>query len=167
MSNLSLPFQAHSDTSRNAAITNAENARLQRVRVYNFIAAHPDLTDEGISDGLGEPENGTRPRRVNLVEYGLVVQSGVVRTNRSGKPAGTWRIVPGVPFPDPWPSTPRRQRNALTGWAKAVDEIKQGIPEKRRSLNVGVILRVLDELVSRGVDFDDPRLLDWFPGPEA
>jgi hypothetical protein len=158
-----LPYQRHSPTSENAALTNEVAADLQRVRVYGWFRDHPDLTDEGLADGLGEEQNGTRPRRVELMDHGLVVQSGISRTNRSGKPAATWRIVPGVPFPDPWPSTPRRPASNLKGWAKAVDDIKKAVPEKRRSLDIGVVLRVLDEMVRRGVAFDDQNLLDWFP----
>ncbi len=60
-----------------------------RARVYEAIRQAPaGLTDQEIAATLGLAENSVRPRRLELVERGLVVDSGTTRLTSTGKAGG-------------------------------------------------------------------------------
>lgn len=62
-------------------------------RVYEFLAARPDgATDEEIASALSLNPSTQRPRRIELVRRGLVVEGGTRRTV-SGRMASVWRCV--------------------------------------------------------------------------
>lgn len=69
------PFQRHSETSRHTAIGNYPRSGTQRARVLMLIAAGPH-TDNELVDLTGLSPSSVRPRRVELVDAGLVVDSG-------------------------------------------------------------------------------------------
>jgi len=94
-----LPLFAQRAPSVNGSVTSAAAAdsiegktlnALQR-RVYEFIAWRAS-TDEEIANELGMNPSTVRPRRVELVRRGLVVQDGTRRTT-SGRMATVWRKV--------------------------------------------------------------------------
>ena len=88
------PAQQHSITSMRAAdsMDTATLNALQR-RVLEFIAwREAGATDEEIADELGMNPSTVRPRRVELVRRGLVVEAGTRRT-RSGRKATAWRTA--------------------------------------------------------------------------
>lgn len=86
------PFQAHSATSREAAIEIYPKAGTLRASVYEALAQAGDagLTDEQIGQQIRMGGNTVRPRRVELVEKGLVRDSGRRRETGSGRKAVVW-----------------------------------------------------------------------------
>lgn len=94
------PFQAHSPESIAAADEIAPSAASLRGQVYALLRAKGPLTDEEIQELLHLGGSTERPRRVELVEMGLVIRDGV-GTTRSGRSAAKWRaIIPEAPIPD-------------------------------------------------------------------
>ena len=94
-----LPLFAARAPSVHGSITSAAAAdslsgkalnALQR-RVLEFIAWRPS-TDEEIATELSMNPSTVRPRRIELVRRGLVVQDGTRRT-ASGRMATVWRKV--------------------------------------------------------------------------
>lgn len=78
-------------TSPAAAVDNYPRSGTQRRRVFDEIKASGDgMTDEEVQDALGMGANTQRPRRVELVQQGLVVDSGSKRRTRSGNDAVVW-----------------------------------------------------------------------------
>lgn len=96
---LPLPaFQAHSETSHDAAVSVRESAPTMREKVYAAIKASPHgLTDEEIGRVLSMQGNSVRPRRVELVGDGARlphrIESAGTRKTRSGRRAVVWVVV--------------------------------------------------------------------------
>lgn len=88
----STPYQRHSETSLEAAVKAEPNAHTQLYRVLEQLRACPGsgLTDEEMQTKLGMNPSTQRPRRVDLVSRGLVVDSGRTRLTRSGRKATVW-----------------------------------------------------------------------------
>ena len=89
------PYQSHSETSRAAAEAIASKAGTIRRVILDFLVGLGDhgATDEEIQTGLVMGANTQRPRRVELVRAGLVVDSGKTRPTLSGKAAVVWVAV--------------------------------------------------------------------------
>lgn len=158
-----LPFQSHSDTSLQAAIDYAAKAPNARQRVHSLLERVSEgLTDEEIQGYLNMSANTERPRRIELYQEGLVIDSGVRRSTRSGADAVVWKVSGGV-YPKKWPKSPSPSSESLGGDAKAIAEIKQAIPEKRRSPELKNLLYRLENennptyAVESGDDLED----DW------
>jgi hypothetical protein len=87
-------FQRHSITSRAAAESltpNTVNA-CQR-KVLDYLADHPEgATDEEMQLGIPMAASTQRPRRIELVAKGMIVQAGEGKT-RSGRRAVKWQIT--------------------------------------------------------------------------
>lgn len=79
-------------TSRAAADAAAQAAPTQRLRVLYYLLVHPD-TDDGIACTLKLPINSARPRRNELMEYGLIEDSGRTRDTRHEQPAVVWQVT--------------------------------------------------------------------------
>jgi hypothetical protein len=90
-----LPAQMHSDTSIAAAEAALPNAGTQRWHVLELLRAFPDygMTDEEIQDALDMNPSAERPRRIELVNAGLVIDSGERRETSSGRKATVWRAA--------------------------------------------------------------------------
>lgn len=87
------PYQRHSETSRLAALSKVADAKGEQARVYRWLRSMGEAgaTDQEIQRALGIPESTERPRRVELVRLGLVVQrDGLTRATRSGRSAAVW-----------------------------------------------------------------------------
>lgn len=85
------PFQAHSGTSREAAsVIKGKTARLREL-VLEELRRTPS-TDEELANALTLSGNTCRPRRVELVELGLVEDSGNRRKTTAGRNAVVWRV---------------------------------------------------------------------------
>ena len=93
MRQLSLPYQAHSDTSHSAAESMRALAGRLRARVYACIvrAGREGCTDEEMQAELQMQGSTQRPRRVELVRAGLVVDSGLRRRTFAGRSAVVWK----------------------------------------------------------------------------
>jgi predicted ArsR family transcriptional regulator len=84
------PAQAHSPTSVAAAAAQTpEKAGTQRARILEHLGRVGPCTDEEIGLALGLDLNAVRPRRVKLLDDGLVVTRGTGVT-KSGKRAVKW-----------------------------------------------------------------------------
>lgn len=87
------PFQGHSPTSRAAAEAMKPHAAGGRERVFATIRATLDgLTDEQGCDVTSMNPSTYRPRRIELTDSGLVVDSGRTQETRSGNRAVVWTV---------------------------------------------------------------------------
>ena len=86
------PAQPRSPTSVRAAESIAPTAGTLRAEVLAYIAGRgvEGATDEEVQVGLGMNPSTQRPRRVELVNKGKVVDSGQTRATRSGRQAVVW-----------------------------------------------------------------------------
>lgn len=87
-----VPYQRHSETSREAAEAISAKAPALRATVLSFIKTNGPVTDSGIIEGLGLPANSVRPRRVELMQRGEIRQEGTMR-QANGRRAALWVIV--------------------------------------------------------------------------
>lgn len=85
------PYQAHSATSRQAAVSVATKAPALRELVFEALRQRP-MTDEEIAHALNMSPNTARPRRVELVKAGRVCEVGKSIT-ASGRAAVLWGIA--------------------------------------------------------------------------
>lgn len=86
------PYQFHSGTSRAAAESIRPTAEAMRQRVLEYLRLRAGLgatDDEGQRD-MEMAGNTYRPRRCELVEAGLVRDSGTTRPTASGRKAVVW-----------------------------------------------------------------------------
>ncbi len=86
------PAQAHSTTSVEAAQQIAPTTSTLRMQLLAWLKGQgiTGATDEEMQQGCGMQPNTQRPRRVELVQLGLVVDSGLVRRTVSGRNATVW-----------------------------------------------------------------------------
>ena len=87
-----VPFQGHSGTSREVA-ERLTNVVTRRLAVLNAIREHGGLTDEEIQRVLSMPSSTQRPRRVELVSMGFIIDSGMTRQTRARRSAVVWRAM--------------------------------------------------------------------------
>lgn len=94
-----LPYQPHSDTSREAAEKAAPRAMTDSQRVLALFQKWPAIgfTDEELIRFTGMNPSTARPRRIDLVKAGLVRDSGRRRKTLSGSWAVVWEVVPKPP----------------------------------------------------------------------
>jgi predicted ArsR family transcriptional regulator len=85
------PHQPHSETSRDAAQSVAPKTESLREQVYNALRCSP-MTDEQIAVRLSLNPSTSRPRRVELVKAGRIVEVGKAPT-ASGRTAVLWGVV--------------------------------------------------------------------------
>jgi len=86
------PAQRHSPTSIAAAASIKPDVVTLRERVYRYILTNGPVTDEEIAIALGMPGNTERPRRIELMHAGRIVQSGTKPT-ASGRQAAAWVVA--------------------------------------------------------------------------
>ena len=87
------PAQRHSSTSREAARLIDPTANKLRQRVFDCIREHQPVTDERIAELTGLNPSTARPRRIELVQAGLIRAGGVSRKTRSGRNAVAWVVA--------------------------------------------------------------------------
>lgn len=86
-----LAHQAHSDTSKEAAQKAEGQAPTQRERVLVCLRMCPaGLTDEEMQEMLDMNPSTQRPRRIELMDAGLIRKSGWTRRTRAGRRATVW-----------------------------------------------------------------------------
>jgi hypothetical protein len=88
------PHQKHSDTSKGAALGLSEQRRATlRAAVFRYLSlAAVGATDEEMQCALQMDGNTQRPRRCELVEAGLITDSGHRRPTSKGKLATVWMV---------------------------------------------------------------------------
>jgi hypothetical protein len=86
------PAQQHSETSVAAAGLIRPVAGALRQQVYDAVrgAGADGLTDEEGITATGMAANTYRPRRIELLERGLIVDTGNRRATKSGRSAVVW-----------------------------------------------------------------------------
>lgn len=84
------PRQRHSETSTAAAESIAPDTNRLRLKVLAAIREHGGITDEQGAEITGLTQNCYRPRRVELVQRGLVEDSRETRLTTSGRKAAVW-----------------------------------------------------------------------------
>ena len=82
-----MPIQ---QTSRDAHDDIKPDARTLRERVHAYIIRQGGATDEEMQHALGMGANTQRPRRRELVQRGLVRDSGKTRKTQAGREAIVW-----------------------------------------------------------------------------
>lgn len=89
--NYGVPFQPHSDTSKEAAAA-LEGSETLRALVYKAITSSGarGMTDTEVQAELGLSGSTERPRRVRLVQLGLVRDSGNRRASEAGRQCTVW-----------------------------------------------------------------------------
>jgi lipid A disaccharide synthetase len=96
-------YQSHSETSWEAAYEIEDSADTLRGRVFRCLqkSAHnyvfTGMTDEEMQTALNMNPSTQRPRRIELVESGLVQDSGRIRKTKSGRNAVVWIICKTEP----------------------------------------------------------------------
>lgn len=87
--------QRHSLTSRAAARGIAPSASTLRDQVYGYLRACglDGATDEQIQRATGLSGDTERPRRIELLKAGRIMDSGRVRATASGQTAVVWVTV--------------------------------------------------------------------------
>lgn len=87
------PFVAHSQTSR-AASRYVFGPETDRQAILRHLLVWVDgRTDEEMQLALGLAGSTQRPRRVELVRMGKVVDSGLTRKTASGRQATIWKLA--------------------------------------------------------------------------
>jgi len=89
---MNLPYQRHSRTSK-AAADSVTGAQTQRQAVLAYLKDNGFSTDEQMQKALGMNPSTQRPRRVELVRLGLVMNTGLTGTTSSGRSAVLWGYV--------------------------------------------------------------------------
>ena len=91
----SAPYQKHSPTSKAAAHAIEPKSHTLRRKVLDFIKVAPryGATDEEIQIALEMEGSTERPRRIELLEQGLIKDSGKTRETRKGRQATVWVAV--------------------------------------------------------------------------
>lgn len=101
------PFQAHSTTSREAAQSISGHVTRLQQRVLDYLEQHPDgATDEQLGEALSLGGSTLRPRRRELRQAGLVIDSKRYALSKSGRRSTLWVIKPESPQdrgPKLWP----------------------------------------------------------------
>lgn len=100
------PYVAGSETSFAAAEHIDPTVAVLRAQVLAALNVLGRATDERQQDYLGMPGNTQRPRRCELVEAGLVRDSGQKAKTRSGRMAVLWEPVPKNGHPPTTPPPP-------------------------------------------------------------
>lgn len=88
------PYQAHSETSREASASMVGKTASLREQVFTALVASP-MTDEDICTALGLSPNTARPRRVELVKAGRIIKIGE-KSTASGRKAAVWGIPANI-----------------------------------------------------------------------
>lgn len=91
---MKLPFQGHSETSERAAVSQVSVAPTKRAIVLRALQTciGIGMTDDEMQVALRMNPSTQRPRRIELVDMGLVVDSGARRKTRGGEEAVVWRV---------------------------------------------------------------------------
>lgn len=87
-------FVRHSATSKAAAKAIRPDAAALRAKVLAYLKSQPNgAIDEEIQLALDMPGNTERPRRTELLNAGLIRDSGTTRATKSGRQATIWVAV--------------------------------------------------------------------------
>lgn len=91
---IGLPYQPHSKTSRKTAEKMIGKVGSARWRIHGRLCelGNRGATDEELQLALNINPSTQRPRRIELLERGLIEDSGMIRKTRSGSKAVVWQV---------------------------------------------------------------------------
>ena len=89
---LGAPYQAHSQTSREAALSIVSELGTLQAEVLAYIRLNGPVTDAEVISGLGRGANSIRPRRIELLKAGLIRPWGKVM-QPNGRRAQLWKAI--------------------------------------------------------------------------
>lgn len=92
------PHQRHSETSKAAAASIKDRRGPSHRKILDYLRAARErgflgATDEQMQDRIPMIANTQRPRRVELVQWGYVKDSGRLWHTKSGEWAVVWELV--------------------------------------------------------------------------
>ena len=87
------PYQKHSETSRAAAVAKLATAQSDEAAVWRWFLRRGEGTDVACQTDLGMSGDTQRPRRVRLVELGLLADSGKKEKTPAGRYAVVWHVA--------------------------------------------------------------------------
>ena len=150
-----LPYVKGSSTSKNAAEGAQANAPTQWKKVFDILSACPNgSTDQEQYKGEWNSQNYSA-RRGELVDAGLVYDTGRTKEVPGHRAGIVWAVVPGAIFNRDHVSAVVAAKKAkrfqvdpsLTGQAKAIAEIEKAIPKSNRSSEIkDLLVRLKSEL---------------------
>lgn len=119
------PHQAHSRTSRAAAINALRRAEADRTRVLDYIRAcgPAGATSDEVQAALSLSHQTGSARVAECLQGGLLVETGTTRLTRRGCAAEVLVIAP--PGTPPKPKTSRRRRRGGGGEGGGAVDIEQ------------------------------------------
>ncbi len=92
MSEHQVPYQSHSETSREAAERIEPRRNTLRRKVLDYFKIERECTDEQGMEALEMNPSTYRPRRGELVDSGHLRDSGRTALTKSGRRAVLWEI---------------------------------------------------------------------------
>ena len=94
------PYQRHSLTSLEAALSMQPHLHRMEKQILNLITDSIILEEGNKEDGWTDDElirqfdtQSARPRRIRLVQLGLLKDSGLTRKTRTGRKATVWILT--------------------------------------------------------------------------
>ena len=87
------PGYQHTDTSRDAAASMMPTLDTIRYQCFEALRVMGNATADEVADRLGLSVLTVRPRITELKRKALIVDTGIRRTNRSGRYAAVMRII--------------------------------------------------------------------------
>jgi len=145
----STSLQAYRRITEDGSLTEA------RYRAYDFTFHNGPITGRQADDALGRDYHKRLPE---LEKQGVVRKMRTTVCPVTGQEVWLWDVTDlAVPLPF---KKDRPNDTALTGRAKAIDEIKKRIPEKKRSCELRELLAELEAEPPGPPDVDPYALLD-------
>lgn len=141
----SLPYVVGSDTSKEAAASMTGSAQVVRVRVFKHIKSQGvrGSTDNEIEHALGLRHQSASARRRELVQRGMVYDSGQRRRTDSGRKAAVWVAAPQHEW---------EARAAEVAQADATEKLRKAIRDRAKKLSPAQCQEVLDFMDDLGTD---------------
>ena len=127
---LNAPFQKPSETSR-AAAESVENAGSIRESIYRYLLDHGLSTDEWIQKALKLNPSTERPRRIELVERGLVYDSGLRGRTKSGREAVLWNAIPQTANLNLFADLPLSRQQQIAKRLAKIDKLQKEVAALR------------------------------------
>lgn len=86
------PYQRHSATSRAAAEAIKPHLGPMHLKIQAYLMGRAGATDEEMQLDLKMNGSTQRPRRIDMIRWGLVIDSGKTRATKSGRQAVVWML---------------------------------------------------------------------------
>ena len=89
-----VPAQSHRPTSVAAAAKILTRISAMHRQILDYLATHPEgATDCELQEALNMNPSTQRPRRIELLTWAYLHDSGATRPTRSGRAAVVWKLT--------------------------------------------------------------------------